>query len=45
MLTACRKRSLSTGVPQADLMLFFDGFSSKHEQAAEKPRIRAGRLI
>jgi hypothetical protein len=37
MLTACRKRPLFTGVPQAELMLFFDGFSSRHEQAAEKP--------
>jgi hypothetical protein len=37
MLAACRKRPLFTGVPQAELMLFFDGFSSRHEQAAEKP--------
>jgi hypothetical protein len=29
MLTARRKRPLSTGVPQTDLMLFFNGFSSR----------------
>jgi hypothetical protein len=33
MLTARRKRPLSTGVPEADLMLFFDGFPGEHGPA------------
>jgi len=34
-LPACRKRPLSIGVPQADLMLFFNGFLRERGQASE----------
>jgi hypothetical protein len=41
MLSACRKRPLSTGVPQADLMLFLRAFSWVHDQIAQNtPKLR-----
>jgi hypothetical protein len=57
MFTACPKRPLSTGVPEADLMLFFGQFSAgwdrdkgaknmaANNNGRKTWRDRAGRLI